>query len=221
MMQLLVIVLNKLECLDKLLTALEEEHIPGATILDSRGMAQQLEAHDELRFLGSLRMLMNPAHKENKMIFMVLDGEKVRTVSRVVNEVTGGLDQPDSRHPLHGADLVCGRTGQIPMNLNTLLDLAIMIFAGMFCGRMAKHVHLPNVTGYLVAGLLIGRASSACCRRIFSRRSISFPMWRWASLLSPSVMSSKCPISSVSVLRRSSSRASNRCLRSYLWCSAC
>ena len=145
MMQLLVIVLNKLECLDKLLTALEEEHIPGATILDSRGMAQQLEGHDELRFLGSLRMLMNPAHKENKMIFMVLDGEKVRTVSRVVNEVTGGLDQPDS-----------GRTGQIPMNLNTLLDLAIMIFAGMFCGRMAKHVHLPNVTGYLVAGLLIG-----------------------------------------------------------------
>ena len=92
MMQLLVIVLNKLECLDKLLTALEKEHIPGATILDSRGMAQQLE----LRFLGSLRMLMNPAHKENKMIFMVLDGEKVRTVSRVVNEVTGGLDQPDS-----------------------------------------------------------------------------------------------------------------------------
>ena len=92
MMQLLVIVLNKLECLDKLLTALEKEHIPGATILDSRGMAQQLEGHDELRFLGSLRMLMNPAHKENKMIFMVLDGEKVR----VVNEVTGGLDQPDS-----------------------------------------------------------------------------------------------------------------------------
>ena len=95
MMQLLVIVLNKLECLDKLLTALEEEHIPGATILDSRGMAQQLEAHDELRFLGSLRMLMNPAHKETND-FMVLDGEKVRTVSRVVNEVTGGLDQPDS-----------------------------------------------------------------------------------------------------------------------------
>lgn len=42
------------------------------------------------------------------------------------------------------------------MTLNTLLDLAIMIFAGMFCGRMAKHIHLPNVTGYLVAGLLIG-----------------------------------------------------------------
>ena len=42
------------------------------------------------------------------------------------------------------------------MMLNTLTDLAIMIFAGMFCGRIAKHLRLPNVTGYLVAGLLIG-----------------------------------------------------------------
>ena len=42
------------------------------------------------------------------------------------------------------------------MTLNTLIDLGIMIFAGMFCGRMAKHLHLPNVTGYLIAGLLIG-----------------------------------------------------------------
>ena len=40
--------------------------------------------------------------------------------------------------------------------LNTLTDLAIMIFAGMFCGRMMKHIRLPNVTGYLIAGLLIG-----------------------------------------------------------------
>lgn len=42
------------------------------------------------------------------------------------------------------------------MMLNTLTDLAIMIFSGMFCGRMAKHLRLPNVTGYLVAGLLVG-----------------------------------------------------------------
>lgn len=40
--------------------------------------------------------------------------------------------------------------------LNTLTDLALMIFAGMFCGRMVKHLRLPNVTGYLIAGLLIG-----------------------------------------------------------------
>lgn len=95
-MQLLIIVLNKLECLDKLLTALGKQKIPGATILDSKGMAQELEAHDELRFLGSLRLLMNPAHKENKTILMVLSDDKVPVVSKIVNEVTGGLDRPDS-----------------------------------------------------------------------------------------------------------------------------
>ncbi|MCQ2426047.1 MAG: cation:proton antiporter [Lachnospiraceae bacterium] len=42
------------------------------------------------------------------------------------------------------------------MTLNTLTDLAIMIFAGMACGRLVKLVKLPNVTGYLIAGLLIG-----------------------------------------------------------------
>lgn len=39
---------------------------------------------------------------------------------------------------------------------NTLLALAIMILAGMLCGRLVKHIKLPNVTGYLIAGLLIG-----------------------------------------------------------------
>lgn len=40
--------------------------------------------------------------------------------------------------------------------LNTLADLGIMILFGIFMGRMAKHIKLPNVTGYLVAGLLLG-----------------------------------------------------------------
>lgn len=39
---------------------------------------------------------------------------------------------------------------------NTLLQLAIMIFAGMLCGRLVKQIKLPNVTGYLIAGLLLG-----------------------------------------------------------------
>lgn len=44
------------------------------------------------------------------------------------------------------------------MQLHTLLILAIMIFAGMAFGRLAKRVKLPNVTGYLIAGLLLGPA---------------------------------------------------------------
>ena len=42
------------------------------------------------------------------------------------------------------------------MVTHTLLQIAIMIFAGMLCGRLVKQVKLPNVTGYLIAGLLLG-----------------------------------------------------------------
>ena len=44
------------------------------------------------------------------------------------------------------------------MNLNTFLYIAIMLFCALFFGRMAKRIKLPNVTGYLIAGLLLGPA---------------------------------------------------------------
>ncbi len=42
------------------------------------------------------------------------------------------------------------------LKLNTFTDLALMIFAGMAVGRLVKRIKLPNVTGYLVAGLILG-----------------------------------------------------------------
>ncbi|MBC8532273.1 cation:proton antiporter [Gehongia tenuis] len=42
------------------------------------------------------------------------------------------------------------------MEGNTLFYLAIILFSGLFFGRMVKHLKLPNVTGYLIAGLIIG-----------------------------------------------------------------
>lgn len=40
--------------------------------------------------------------------------------------------------------------------LNTLLYLAILMLGGLLCGRLVKQIKLPNVTGYLVVGLLLG-----------------------------------------------------------------
>lgn len=95
-MKLLVIVLNKTECSEKLLSSFGKNNIPGATIIDSKGMAQELGQFDDLDFMLSLRMLINPAHKENKTIFMVIPDDMVSKVSEIVNEVTGGLDKPDT-----------------------------------------------------------------------------------------------------------------------------
>ena len=42
------------------------------------------------------------------------------------------------------------------ISLNTFLNLGIMIFMGLIIGRLMKFIKLPNVTGYLLAGLLLG-----------------------------------------------------------------
>ena len=43
--------------------------------------------------------------------------------------------------------------------MTSLLSLAIAMFAGLMMTRAVKRLHLPDVTAYLVAGVLIG----PCC----------------------------------------------------------
>ncbi|MCQ2426048.1 MAG: hypothetical protein MJ070_07870 [Lachnospiraceae bacterium] len=95
-MQLLIIVLNKTELLEEVLEALEENGVRGATIIDSKGMASELYDHDEFRIIASLRLMLNPEHKQNKTIFMVVEDEKVALVSSIVNKINGGFDKPDT-----------------------------------------------------------------------------------------------------------------------------
>ena len=42
------------------------------------------------------------------------------------------------------------------MEMNILWYIALMLAGGLAFGRLAKLVRLPNVTGYLVAGLVLG-----------------------------------------------------------------
>ena len=95
-MKLMVIVLNKTECLDTLLERFCDAGITGATILDSCGMAHSLQGHDELRFIASLRLLLDPARTESKTILTILRDEEVDLAANILNEVTGGLEKPDT-----------------------------------------------------------------------------------------------------------------------------
>ncbi len=97
-MKLVTIILNKTECLDDLLEQFTENNISGATIIDSKGMVQELIEHDheDMFFLMSLRSLMAPSHKENKTIIMVAKDEDVERISKIVNKATGGLNNPDT-----------------------------------------------------------------------------------------------------------------------------
>lgn len=42
------------------------------------------------------------------------------------------------------------------MTINILFNLALILFSGLIFGRVVKLIKLPNVTGYLIAGLIIG-----------------------------------------------------------------
>jgi Kef-type K+ transport system membrane component KefB len=42
------------------------------------------------------------------------------------------------------------------LNSNSVLSIGILLFAGFFMGKLAERVRLPAITGYIVAGLLLG-----------------------------------------------------------------
>ena len=95
-MQVFVLVLNRTEHLERLLQEFSDHGLRGATVLDSRGMARILHSEDEMPLFYGLRAIMEPEHRVSKTIFMVLPDDQVETARRVVNQVTGGLDVPDS-----------------------------------------------------------------------------------------------------------------------------
>lgn len=95
-MQVLFLVLNKIECLDDLLMRLSEAGVRGGTIIETTGMARALGDHEDWNILGTLRQMLDPARQESKTLFFVLRDEELALVRRVINEVVGGLDQPDT-----------------------------------------------------------------------------------------------------------------------------
>ena len=42
------------------------------------------------------------------------------------------------------------------MEAKIIIEIALMLFAGILLGRLAKQFKMPNVTGYLIAGLILG-----------------------------------------------------------------
>lgn len=42
------------------------------------------------------------------------------------------------------------------MSEKIIFDIAIIMLSGLVFGRLVKHIKMPNVTGYLIAGLLLG-----------------------------------------------------------------
>ena len=99
-MRLFVLILNRVEKLDDLMTAYAREKICGATIIDSTGMARELygshHAEEEISFFGSIRKYLNDdSRKTSKTILTVLREDQLETIIRLTEEVVGDFSEPD------------------------------------------------------------------------------------------------------------------------------
>ena len=95
-MQVFVFVLNRTEHLEHLLQEFSDHGLRGATVLDSKGMARILHSEEEMPVFYGLRAILEPERRSSKTIFCVVEDAQVDVARRIVNDVTGGLDAPDS-----------------------------------------------------------------------------------------------------------------------------
>ena len=96
-MQVFFFVLNRTELLEHLLEEFAAHGMTGATVLDSKGMARiLLGSEEDVPVFYGLRAILEPERRSSKTIFCVLPDEKVQVARDIVNQVTGGLDTPDS-----------------------------------------------------------------------------------------------------------------------------
>lgn len=97
-MQMFVLVLNKVECLEPILEGMLAKGLGGATILDSTGMMRVLDGDDnvDLPMMGLLRHFYSPERKRSKTMFAIIRDEQRDTLVDIINRATGGLDQPDT-----------------------------------------------------------------------------------------------------------------------------
>jgi nitrogen regulatory protein PII len=95
-MQMLVIVLNKVDKVESLFKEFINIGVRGATIIDSKGMARVLhEDIDKIPLFGSIKMLINDQYPYNKTIFVVLEDEQVQPAIDAVKRVVEDLSKPD------------------------------------------------------------------------------------------------------------------------------
>ena len=90
-MQLLVLILNREEKLEEILTYFLEEGVRGATLLESEGMGRILA--QEVPIFAGFRDLFAPANPHNRTILSVVPDDMVDHLGEGIGEILGGWDQ--------------------------------------------------------------------------------------------------------------------------------
>lgn len=93
--QLLILVLNKVDVLDAILDRFMKIGISGATIIDTTGMGRTLAYNDNIPIFGGLYKFFEDCHPSNKTIFSVIRTEEMlQKAIKAIEDETGDLNDP-------------------------------------------------------------------------------------------------------------------------------
>ena len=96
-MQLLVLILKKVDLMEHLIRELAEAGGTGGTILEGTGMAQALINMEELPMFGVLRSMLTSDEKETcKLMLLVLKDEQVMDTRNAIKNVIGDMKEPNT-----------------------------------------------------------------------------------------------------------------------------
>lgn len=96
-MQLLVLILKKVEKMEDIIKELAEEGISGGTILEGSGMAAALLNMEDLPMFGMLRRILVDEEKVAcKVMMFVLNDEQALTTRKTIKKVIGDFTAPNT-----------------------------------------------------------------------------------------------------------------------------
>lgn len=96
-MQLLILILKKVELIDEIIKQLAESGVKGGTIIEGSGMAKALINMEDLPIFGMLRHLLVDEEKVVcKLMMFVLKDEQVMTTRGTIKMVIGDLNIPNT-----------------------------------------------------------------------------------------------------------------------------
>ncbi len=96
-MQLLILILKKVELVDPIVKYLTEAGVKGGTILEGTGMARSLVNMEELPIFSMIKALLaDEGVSSCKIMMFVLKDEQVMKAREAIKKVTGELSTPNT-----------------------------------------------------------------------------------------------------------------------------
>ena len=96
--KLLVLIVSQEDFVPEILSEFMESGIKGTTLVDCEGMLRALSSSNinPPPIFGSLRQYLNPERPKGKILFTVMQEDKITDAKKIIDSVVGGLDHPNT-----------------------------------------------------------------------------------------------------------------------------